>query len=113
MNKVFTTQLGRNLEVYVDDMVVKTTMKKWHVMDLKETLASIIRYDMRLNLDKCIFGVQVDKCLRFMLSNRGIEAYLDKFQVITDMRSPSSKKEVQQLTGRLVALSHFFVMCWR
>ena len=63
MDRVFATQIGRNLEVYMDDMVAKTTMEQCNVIDLKETLASVRRYDMRLNPDKCISGVQVGKFL--------------------------------------------------
>ena len=59
---------------------------------------------MRLNLDKCIFGVRADKFLGFMLTNREIEANPDKCQVIIDMCISSSKKEIQQLMGRLAAL---------
>lgn len=62
---------------------------------------------MRLNPDKCIFGVQADKFLGFMLTHRGIEANPNKYQEIIDMRSPTSVKEVQQLTRRLAALSLF------
>ena len=62
---------------------------------------------MRLNQYKCIFGVQAGKFYGFMLTNRGIEANQDKFQTIIDMRNPSSKKEVQELTGRLAALSRY------
>nr|KYP57503.1 Retrotransposable element Tf2 [Cajanus cajan] len=62
---------------------------------------------MRLNPDKCVFGVSGSKFLGFMLSSRGIEANPDKCQAIIDMRSPSNLKEVQKLADRLTALSHF------
>jgi hypothetical protein len=62
---------------------------------------------MRLNPAKCSFGVQSGKFLGFMLTNRGIEANSDKCQAIIDMRSPMIVKEVQQLAGRIAALSRF------
>ncbi|PNY11290.1 gag-pol polyprotein [Trifolium pratense] len=70
-------------------------------------LNSVRKYNMRLNPAKCYFGVQAGKFLGFMLTNRGIEANPEKCQAIIDMRSPSSVKEVQQLTGRITALSRF------
>ncbi|KAK2397192.1 hypothetical protein QL285_058795 [Trifolium repens] len=107
MDRVFSEQIGKNLEVYIDDMVVKTTEKGEHDQDLSDILASVRKYNMRLNPTKCSFGVLSDKFLGFMLTNRGIEANPDKCQAIIDMRSPTSVKEVQQLTGRIAALSRF------
>lgn len=95
----------------MDDMVVKTLKDQKHVQDLEETFASIRSYNMRLNLDKCTFRVQTGKFLGYMLTSRGIKANLDKCQEIINMRSPSIVKEVQQVTGRLAALSHFFILC--
>nr|KYP68690.1 Retrovirus-related Pol polyprotein from transposon 412 family [Cajanus cajan] len=65
------------------------------------------KHNMRLNPEKCTFGVKGGKFLGFMLSARGIEANRDKCQVVLDMRSPSNLKELQRLSGRLVALSRF------
>jgi hypothetical protein len=107
MDRVFSEQIGKNLEVYIDDMVVKTTEEGEHDQDLGDILASVRKYNMRLNPAKCSFGVQSGKFLGFMLTNRGIEANPDKCQAIIDMRSPTSVKEVQQLTGRIAALSRF------
>ncbi|MCH91574.1 gag-pol polyprotein [Trifolium medium] len=98
MDRVFAHQIGKNLEVYIDDMVVKTTREDNHHEDLEDILASVRKYNMRLNPAKCSFGVQAGKFLGFMLTNRGIEANPEKCQAIIDMRSPTSVKEVQQLT---------------
>lgn len=95
----------------MDDMVVKTPEDRKHVEDLEETSASIWGYDIRLNPNKCTFGVQAGKFLGFMLTKQGIEANPEKFQEIINMRSPSKVKEVQQLTRCLAALSHFFILC--
>ena len=62
---------------------------------------------MKLNLAKCAFGVSAEKFLGFIVNHRGIEANLDKIKVVLDMPSPSGIKEVQRLTGRIVALSRF------
>lgn len=90
-----------------DDMVVKTLEDRKHVEDLEETFASIRGYDMSLNPEKCTFGVQAGKFLGFKLTSYGIEENSDKCQEIINMRSSSTVKAVQQLTGCLDALSCF------
>nr|KYP65105.1 Retrovirus-related Pol polyprotein from transposon 297 family [Cajanus cajan] len=107
MNKVFQHQIGRNMEVYVDDMVVKSRDLDRHIVDLSEVFQQLRKYDMRLNPEKCVFGVAGGKFLGFMLSARGIEANPDKCMAIINMVSPQSLKQVQQLAGRLTALSRF------
>ncbi|XP_072062295.1 uncharacterized protein [Arachis hypogaea] len=105
MDKVFSKQIGRNLEVYVDDMVVKSQQDHIHDTDLEEVFNQVRKHSMRLNTEKCAFGVNTD--LGFMLTARGIEANLEKCDAIINMRSPRSIKEIQQLNGRLAALSRF------
>jgi hypothetical protein len=107
MDRVFTQQIGRNLEVFIDDMVVKTPEDGDHNKDLAEILASVRKYNMRLNPAKCSFGVQAGKFLGFMQTRRGIEAHPEKSQARINMRNPTSVKEVQQLIGRITALSRF------
>ncbi|CAJ2632006.1 unnamed protein product [Trifolium pratense] len=107
MDRVFAEQIGKNLEVYIDDMVVKTSEGSRHDDDLLDIMGSVRKYNMRLNPAKCSFGVQAGKFLGFMLTSRGIEANPEKCQAIIDMRSPTSVKEVQTLTGRIAALSRF------
>lgn len=94
MDMVFSSRIGRNLEVNVDDMLVKTQEEVKHVDDLRETFESIRKFDMRLNPKKCTFGVQVRKFLGFMLTHRGIEENPYRCQACIDMRSPTSVKEV-------------------
>ena len=107
VNKMFSQQIDRNMEVYVDDMLVKSKEELTHLDDLKETFATLKKYQMRLNLNKCVFGVASGKFLGFMVSQRGIEANPDKVQVIINMASLRTVKEVQKLTGRIVALNRF------
>ena len=68
MNKMFAQQIGRNVQVYVDDMLVKSRRKEDHLEDLKETFNTLRSYNMKLNLGKCAFGVTVGKFLGFMVS---------------------------------------------
>ncbi|GAU41237.1 hypothetical protein TSUD_280360 [Trifolium subterraneum] len=104
MDRVFVEQIGKNLEVYIDGMVVKTEKEGEHDKDLDDILKSVRKYNMRLNAAKCSFGVQDGKVLGFLLTHRGIEANLDKYQVIINMRSPTSVKEVQKLTANSSAI---------
>ncbi|XP_016192778.1 uncharacterized protein LOC107633688 [Arachis ipaensis] len=107
MNRIFEHQIGRNIEVYVDDMVAKTKIGQSHIQDLEEIFAQIRKYNMRLNPEKCAFGVKGRKFLGFILTSRGIEANPEKCQAILDMCSPKTTKDVQRLTGILAALSRF------
>ena len=107
VNKMFSQQIGKNMEVYVDDMPVKSKEELIHLDDLKETFATLKKYQMRLNPSKCVFGVASGKFLGFMVSQRGIEANPEKVQAIINIALPRTIKEVQKLTGRIVALNRF------
>ena len=107
VNKMFSQQIGRNIEVYVDDMLVKSKEELAHLDDLKETFATLKAHQMRSNPNKCVFGVASGKFLGFMVSQRGIEANPEKVRAIIDMTSPKTVKEVQKLTGRITALNRF------
>nr|KYP37867.1 Retrovirus-related Pol polyprotein from transposon 17.6 [Cajanus cajan] len=107
MDKVLVNQLGRNVEAYVDDMVVKLTSIDRHFDDLQELFDTISKYQLKLNLKKCSFRVQAGKFLGFLLTHCGIEANPNKCSTIINMRSPSTVKEVQQLAGRMASLSRF------
>jgi len=102
MDRILAPMLERNIQAYVDDMVITSKRKDQHIFDLEELFATIAQYNLKLNLDKCVFEVEAGKFLSFLLTERGIEANPDKCA-----RSPTNVKEVQQLTGRMVALSHF------
>ena len=88
-------------------MLVKNRKVELHLDDLKETFNTLKKCQMRLNLVKCVFGVSSGKFLGFMVSQRGIEANPEKVKAILDMTSPRSVKQVQRLTGRIVALNRF------
>ena len=100
-------QRGRNLEVYVDDSIVKSKKEENLIPNLKETFGNMRKHNMRLNPKKCIFGIKAGKFLGFMVSQRGIDANPTKVQAVVDLAEPKSKKDVIRLTGRMVALSKF------
>jgi len=107
MDKIFQGLIGWCVEVYVDDIMVKSDSFDQHVEDLKDVFKSLREANMKLNPEKCTFGVEGGKFLGFMLIHRGIEANPDKYQAIVGMRSPKNIKDVQQLLGRLATLSRF------
>ena len=95
------------MEVYIDDIVVKSKTKRKHTRHLEETFRLMKTYNMKLNPAKCAFGVSTSKFLGFMVTQRGIKVNLDQIKAVTETFSPSSKKELQHLTGRLVVLGRF------
>ena len=68
VNKMFNRQIGRNMEVYVDDILVKSKEELAHLDDLRETFATLKQYQMKLNPSKCVFGVASSKFLGFMVA---------------------------------------------
>ena len=107
MNKMIAPQIGRNVQVYVDDMLVKSRREEDHLEDLRETFDTLCSYNMKLNPGKCAFGVTAEKFLGFMVSQRGIEANPDKIRAIMEMTPPRNVNEVQNLNGKVVALNRF------
>ncbi|XP_012850074.1 PREDICTED: uncharacterized protein LOC105969843 [Erythranthe guttata] len=107
VDNMFRTQLGRNMEVYVDDMLVKSKEVSEHISDLQETFATLRKYGMKLNPSKCAFGVETGKFLGYVVTKRGVEANPEKVRAILEMLPPRSVKEVQILAGRITALSRF------
>jgi hypothetical protein len=100
-------QLGQNVLAYVDDIVVKSTRRSQHIEDLRETFDNLRRAGLKLNPEKCVFGVQSGRLLGFLVSKRGIEVDPQKIQAILDMKPPHNRKQAQRLTGRLAALNRF------
>ena len=107
MNKMFAHQIGRNVQVYMDDMLVKSIREDDHLDDLKETFDTLCSYNMKLNLKKCSFGVTARKFLGFLVSQRGIEVNPDKIKAIMELTLPKNVKEVQSLNGKIAALNKF------
>jgi hypothetical protein len=103
----FADQLHRNIEAYVDDVVIKTRDSGDLITDLEETFSNLRGFRWKLNPTKCVFGVPSGKLLGFIISNRGIEANPVKILAITDMGAPATIKDVQKLTGCMAALNRF------
>jgi hypothetical protein len=101
----FKRQLNKNVEVYVDDVVVKTRNSDTLIAELEETFASLREYRWKLNPNKCVFGVPLGKRLGFIINHRGIEANPEKISAITNMKAPTCIKDVQKLTECMVALN--------
>ena len=93
MNKMFANQIGRNVQVYVDDMLVKSRREEDHLKDLEETFGTLRSYNMKLNPSKCAFGVTAGKFLGFMVSQKGIEANPDKIRAIVEIPPPPPPEE--------------------
>ena len=94
VNKMFSKQIRRNVEVYVDDMLVKSNEESAHLDNFQETFTTLKQYQMKLNPSKCAFGVVPGKFLEFMVSQRGIEANPENVQAILDMKSLKTMREV-------------------
>jgi hypothetical protein len=98
--KVLHSQIGRNVLTYVDDIIVKSTKQENHIADLQETFANFRQDGLKLNPEKCVFGVKMGKFLGCLVSTKGIEAILR-------MEPPNTKKGAQRLAGRLASLNRF------
>jgi len=95
MDRVLAPMIGRNVQAYVDDMMVTSQVKDQHVTDLEELFTTIAKYRLKLNPEKCVFRVEAGKFLGFLLTEHGIEANPEKCVAIIAMRSPILVKEVQ------------------
>ncbi|XP_050222771.1 uncharacterized protein LOC126672864 [Mercurialis annua] len=107
VNSIFRDQIGKHMEVYVDDMIIKSIRAEDHPTDVKIVLETLKRYQLKLNPEKCVFGVPAGKFLGYMVSQRGIEANPDKIEAVLKMTPPRSIHEVQKLNGRITALGRF------
>jgi hypothetical protein len=105
--EVFKPQMGRNIQAYVDDLIVKSGDRASHVSDLAETFANMRRAGLKLNLEKCVFGITKGKILGCLISAKRIEANPDKIRVIREMEEPKTKKDTKKLNGRVAALNRF------
>ncbi|KAK1587809.1 hypothetical protein Q3G72_017034 [Acer saccharum] len=107
VNRIFARQIGRNMEVYVDNMLTKSVTAERHSEDLQETFEVLRRYKMKLNPNKCVFGVPSGKFLGFQVLQRGIEVNPEKIKALEEMASPRTLEDVQRLTGCLASLNRF------
>ena len=107
MTRMFEPLLGKNIEIYIDDMVVKKKMVSKHLGDLRAIFEVLRNCKLHLNASKCSFGVGSSKFLGYMVTHRGIEVNPDQIKAINNLRSPQNHKEVQKLTRMAAALNRF------
>jgi hypothetical protein len=104
---VLHPQLRRNILTYVDDIVIKRIQRRDHISDLAETFVNLRAANIKLNPEKCVFGIHEGEVLGFLVSTKSIEANPDKIKALVEMQDPISVKDVQKLTGRVTALNIF------
>jgi hypothetical protein len=107
IQKCLSSQIGKNVEAYVNDVVVNTTEQDQLIADLAETFSNLREYQWKLNPTKCVFSVPSGLLLGFMVGHRGTETNPDEVDAIHNMTKPSCKKDVMKLTGMMVALRLF------
>ncbi|GJT46563.1 reverse transcriptase domain-containing protein [Tanacetum coccineum] len=107
VDSTFQSQIGRNLEAYVDDMVIKSKEETSLLADIAETFEGLKTINMKLNPKKCSFGVEEGKFLGYMVTSEGIRANPKKTKAISDLQSPKTLKEMQSLSGKLASLNRF------
>ena len=98
--------MNNEVEVYVNDMIVKSKERKGHIVNLRKFFERIKEYRLRLNPHKCTLGVTVGKLLSFLVSDKGIEVGPSKINAILEMPLPKSKKEIRGFLGRLQYISN-------
>ena len=91
---MFEPQLSKNIEVYIDDMVVKSKVVSEHIGDLGNIFEILRKHKLRLNAFKCSFGVGSGKFLCYMVTHRGIEVNPDQVKAINNLQPPRNSKEV-------------------
>ena len=107
MTRMFQEKIRCTVEVYIDDVVVKSRQESQHTEDLWGVFEILWQHKLRLNAEKCTFGVGAGKFLGYLISTWGIEANLDQIEAVNRLKLPSNPKEVQVLTGMLAALNRF------
>ena len=107
ITKMFEPQLGKSIEVYIDDMVVKIKMVSEHVEDLGNIFEILRKHKLHLNASKCSFGMRSSKFLGYMVTHRGIKVNPNQIKAINSLQPPRNPKEVQKLTGMTAALNRF------
>jgi hypothetical protein len=107
MQNYLGSQIGRNIQVYIDDVVITIRKEESLISDLAVTFDNLNRYKLKLNPTKCSFGVSAGQLLGFLVLARGIEANLEKIQAILTMGKPTKLHDIQKLAGRVAAQSRF------
>ncbi|GJZ69465.1 reverse transcriptase domain-containing protein [Tanacetum coccineum] len=107
IDKAFEKEIGRNLEVYVDDLVIKSHTEREILRDVEKTFHNLRRINMKLNPKKCMFGAEEGVFLGHVVSMQGIKACTEKAEAVMKLQSPQTLKEAQSLNGKLASLNRF------
>ncbi|GJY77495.1 reverse transcriptase domain-containing protein [Tanacetum coccineum] len=107
VDKAFQRQIGRNLEVYVDDLVIKSRTEEEIIRDIAETFKTLRQINMKLNPKKCSFGMQEGMFLGYKVNTDGLKVCPDKADAVLSLPSPRCLKDVQKLNGKLASLNRF------
>ncbi|GJT48771.1 reverse transcriptase domain-containing protein [Tanacetum coccineum] len=107
VDKAFQRQIGRNLEVYVDDLVIKIRTEEEIIRDITETFKTIRQINMKMNPKKCSFGMQEEMFLGYKVNTDGLKLCPEKADVILSLPSPRCLKDIQELNGKLASLNRF------
>ncbi|GJS17810.1 reverse transcriptase domain-containing protein [Tanacetum coccineum] len=107
VDKAFHKQIGRNLEVYVDDLFIKIHTENEIIRDIEETFRTLREINMKLNPKKCTFGVEEGMFLWYKVNTKGIKVCPDKADAVLSLPSPKCLKDVQKLKGKLASLNRF------
>ena len=99
--------MHNEVEVYVNNMIVKSKDRESHTMNLRKFSKRIREYRLRLNPQKCTFGVTAEKFLGFLVSDKGVEVDPSKIKTILEIPPPRSEKEIRSFLGRLQYISRF------
>ena len=107
MATLFHDMMHKVIKVYVDDMIAKSHTPRDYLIDLRKLFKCLVKYRLRLNPNKCIFGASLGKLLGFIVSQRGIKVDPIKFQAIRDMSTPQTKKHIPSFLGKVNYIAHF------
>ena len=107
--KIFADMLHKNVECYVNDLVVKSRKREDHLRGLRMVFDRLKRYQLKMNPLKCAFGVTSSKFLGFIVRHRGIEVDQSKILTIQDMPKPRNLQELRSLQGRLAFIRRFIL----
>ena len=107
MTRMFEPQLGKNIEIYIDDMVLKSKLESEHVSNLGNIFEILRKHKLHFNASKCSFGVGSGKFLGYVVTHHGIEVNPDQIKAINNLQAPRNPKEVQRLIGMTATLNRF------
>ena len=107
MVTLFHDMMHKEIEFYIDDMIAKFRTAKDHLVDLRKLFKHLIKYRLRLNPNKCVFGASSGKLLGFIVIQRGIEVDPAKVQAIRDMLTLQTEKQIHSLLGKVNYIAHF------